>query len=382
MLDGLLSLLSATYRQMLNTERSGGKSGEGLLRLFPGQVIRGLVLETDNGRALVQLGDHRLWAHLKTPLTVGKAVWLVVEQLAPALHLRLLAEVDPSVDEWRSMLSALKLPDAPAMRAAVQYLAEHRLPFDAGLLNRLHQWQQGRFLNPQGLWTAIHLRMRGLPLEFPLFSAVYRALSVPQSQQAKLFFQSFHFSEAFSEAPSAFPDRLTDLSLFRLDHWREKIYQFLQQSAKSSFRHANPEGQSVHSSWLGHLILQWPVSHGDAWCFLSHPLPPWVPMKGWLQLAYQDEGSHAWPSTGHLQIQLDMPHLKQLNVQLFWRENVLSMTVSSQHPIPESERRGEEERLLERLSAMGFRVRGIHWQVTDRPQSGPPWLPGGVDVRC
>lgn len=379
MLDGLLSLISATTRQMLDAGRSEGKSAESLLRLFPGQVLRALVLEADKGRALVQLGDHRLWAHLKTPLTVGKAVWLVVERLAPALHLRLLAEVEPSADEWRSMLSALKLPDTPALRAAVQYLAAHRLPFDASLLNRLHQWQQGRFLNPQGLSAAVHLRMRGLPLEFPLFLAVYRALSVPRAQQAQLFFQSFHFSEG---SPGPLLDRQADMSPFRLDHWRMKIYQFLRQSAESSFHQAKPEGQGAHSAWLGHLILQWPVSHGDAWCFFSHPLPPWVPVKGWLQLAYQEEGTRSWPSAGHLQIQLDMPHLKHLKVLLFWREKVLSMTVSTQQPIPEPERRGEEERLLERLTGMGFQVRGIHWQVADRPQSVTPWLPGGVDVRC
>ena len=388
MLDGLLSLISNTYHQLLNDERTPGKagkradgaSGESLLRLFPGQVIRGLVLQTDNGRALLQLGQHRIWAHLKTPLTPGKTVWLTVERLAPVLHFRLLAEVEPSTDEWKRMLSALKLPNTPAVRAAVQYLVEQHLPFDAHLLKQLHQWQQGRFLNQQGLWAAIHLRMRGFPLEFPLFSAVYQALYVPRMQQGESFLQLFHFSKGYP----LFSDRLTDMSSFRLDQWRVKIYQYLQQTGQSSsVRQAQSEGgQGTYSSLLGHLILQWPVTYGDAWCFFSHPLPPWVPMNGWLQLAIPDEGARSWPSTGHLQIQLQMPHLKQLQVQLFWREKVLSMTVFIQQPIPESERRSEEERLLARLTEMGFQVRAIHWQVADRPQFVVRWLPGGIDLRC
>lgn len=358
---------------------TAGKTAQPLpLRLFPGQVVRALVLETEPGRARVQVDGQTLWAVMKTPLTPGRTVWLEVERLAPAVHFRLLSEVNLSDEEWPQLLQALKLPATDRLVEAVRYLSGHRLPFDARMLRQLHQWRNGSYLDKQGVQAAVHLQMRGFPLRFPLFYAVYHALSDTRQQRASLSSSSALALIMTEDSEPADP------AAFRLDRWWKRMLQALRSHGGSS---AATEGPSTKGGergvvLLGHAILQFPLTYGDAWAFYSYPLPPWLPFTGWLQLAVPRERSRRWPPAGHLLLQLNMPYLQTTEIRLFWQENTLALTILTEGALPEDMRREEEERLRTHLARLGFVVRSIQWLQLDEPAGDFRWLTEGVDVRC
>lgn len=386
MLDELFSLLVNTYRRWPPTEPTAGPVSKGKsslsdarlpLRLYPGQVVRATVLAAGSDWARVQVDGQPLLASLKTPLSAGRTVWLEVERLAPTVHFRLLSEVSSPSAEAPRLLRALKLSTTPGLLQAVCYLTEQRLPFDARLLRKLHHWRQGAYLNEQGLQAAVHLQMRQFPLRFPLFYAVYQALADPRQQRAHMM-----ASPALARVLSAL-EQSTDGSTFRYDLVWKRLLSALRAGGgeQTSFGSTAKSGEG-NAILLGHAILQFPVTYGDAWAFYSFPLPPWLPFYGWMQLSVPKERAHGRPRTGHLQLELHMPRLHQLQVRIYWQENVLTLTIFTSQPILEAELREEEERLRSALAKLGFVVRHVHWQRLDTTAAVSRWLPEGVDVRC
>lgn len=385
MFEELFIWFANTYRTWPKTQATGAgeKAGPSLagtdrqppLRLFPGQVVRAMVLETEPGSAKVSVDGHILWAALKTTVTAGRTVWLEVERVVPGIHFRLLSDEALTDEEWPQLLRALKLPVTDRLMAAVRYLSENRLPFDARMLRQLLQWRQGAYLNEQGVQAAVHLQMRGFPLRFPLFFAVYQALSDHRQQRSALF-----------TTPALAPllpseNEPVEASTFRLDRWWQRLIHALRSQGENAAPGESGKGGERAVVLLGHAILQYPVTYGDAWAIYLFPLPPWLPFSGWLQLAVPREASRRWPPAGHLLMQLEMPHLKATQIRIYWQDKILSLTIVTEQPLPEEERREEEERLRANLAKLGFVVRSVHWQRLEEPPTFR-WFQEGVDIRC
>lgn len=387
MLDELLTWLLHPTRRWPESDRSVSKGtkvepgpaermASSTLRLFPGQVVRATILESSADWARVQVEDHVLWAALKTSLPAGRSVWLEVERLSPPVHFRLLSEATLQDEDGARLLRALKLPVTEGLLRAVRYMLEQRLPFDARMLRQLHHWQRGQYLNEQGLQAAVQLQLRGFPLRFPLFYAVYRALSDPRQQRALL-----------TNAPALSPlfkAEAADTSTFRLDWWRKIVLQALRtgERAGASAENLTPN-REASAVLLGHALLQFPVTHGDAWAFYSFPLPPWLPVYGWLQLAVPKERRHGQPPAGHLLMQLQMPRLKETQIRLYWQETRLFLTIFTTQPVPAALRQREEERLRQALEKLGYSVQQVTWQRLDAASTAVSrWFSEGMDVRC